>query len=717
MQSADTKKILAAHSILGDRLTALEKAHDIKPSLKRDYSEDKVETSPSVQSVVPTETEPVMESDDAAATTPETWSDHRTGAHNLILLWPSVRPFFKDMREYDRSYVTEAEERGIIRINGKGQGVEDQETAIPPGPASPARGPGGPGSPARSEDSHDSAPTPREGLWGRGYISSVSTTASRTYGMQGGLLADGTLDISTTTVNSLFDSFMKHMYIMHPFLDRKRTRRMVDTFIKYYSPSGISGPGFATSGRHQANGESGRGTKRARSDDGPIKTATPISENSTKTPLQIEHSPANAIVLMILALGKICQCTEPLPGVLGDKTSSVQSLPPVTNGNPTSSPLPMQFKPPPFSPRTTPNAQSTPSDGSRVESRSRRQSLDASVSGGNNAKNIEFVPGLAYYAKGAEIIGGHFDGSDLMHAQMFLLSALYKGQLARVKESAGSLFLAGKICQQLVIRHKLYRQRGAEKLELLEVQEILKDRRKRGILLAASTCLQLEADILAEMSYPPSPVQAIESYMMPLCPDTEDDEYWPADQAQAMGAEIQQDIDIFQYYISQLYLRRRLNNAHQVLYGHVLRNQSVENVRESLQAQQREIQHFRQCLTERLSWSDDDPPASNILAARLRAKWYGASYVIHRPFLDYALHIMPRVGTGECTVEEAARDAEGKPRDQADIMLFKSMQSMPDEEIWAATKQCIAAALQSTVALDGMSGRLIVTNIHGTAHA
>jgi hypothetical protein len=90
--------------------------------------------------------------------------------------------------------------------------------------------------------------------------------------------------------------------------------------------------------------------------------------------------------------------------------------------------------------------------------------------------------------------------------------------------------------------------------------------------------------------------------------------------------------------------------------------------------------------------------------------------VINRPFLDYALHIMPHVKDGQ-TVESVAVDVHRNPRDKAEIHLFKAIQLMGEGEVWAACRRCIEAAMQSTIALDGVPDRLVVTNIHGTAHA
>ena len=68
-------------------------------------------------------------------------------------------------------------------------------------------------------------------------------------------------------------------------------------------------------------------------------------------------------------------------------------------------------------------------------------------------------------------------------------------------------------------------------------------------------------------------------------------------------------------------------------------------------------------------------------------------------------------------MEESAVDANAKSRDAADIHLFQAISGMPDKEIFQAAKRCVEAAMHSTEAFDMVADRLIVTNIHGTAHA
>lgn len=52
------------------------------------------------------------------------------------------------------------------------------------------------------------------------------------------------------------------------------------------------------------------------------------------------------------------------------------------------------------------------------------------------------------------------------------------------------------------------------------------------------------------------------------------------------------------------------------------------------------LEDWRRVLPPTLAWSDDDPPATDINVARLRAKYYGSIYVILRPYLRIANHFI-----------------------------------------------------------------------------
>ena len=642
--------------------------------------------------------------------------DHRTAPHKLILLWPSVRPLLQeaDVLVSD-SYVMEAEDRGILKLYTRGEGIDQHDGTQPGGPASPAR------SEESGEGTQGSASTPEESEWGTGFPQTPmsDTRRSEPY-CAGGLKPDGSLDLDPGTINALYESYIKNIHIMHPFLDKQRLRKLFDSFIRKYS---TGHPSLRQKFAVGNGSDTERPLKRQRSNGSTATGMTGQDSNYIRREL-IERSPGNAIVWLVLALGKICLHKEPLKALASDGRPNANTvISHELTGNPGltgSSPFSVAIKPSPRSPNSTSMAHPTPPsiDGiMRIESRSRRNSMDGPQTSG--ARNLDVTPGLAYYAKAAEILGDQGDGNDLVHAQMFLLAGLYKGQLARVKESMSWIIMAGRASMMLLDRYKLYNHNywtayGDIRKQHEQGQARIKDKRHNLIVLASWTCLQLESDILAELRLPSSGIQTIENML--LMPrgmgDNEMENYegFEADSSRESSDRI------LLFYSAQAYLRRRLNQVHKEMYGDTCLNQTLTQVREMLSGHESILGDWRDTLPPNLQWHDNDRPAADILEARLRAKYWGARYVINRPFLDYALHIMPHARDGR-SIESVATDVHGNPRDKAEIHLFKAIELMGEEEVWQASKRCIEAAMQSTIALDGVPDRLIVTNIHGTAHA
>ena len=126
-----------------------------------------------------------------------------------------------------------------------------------------------------------------------------------------------------------------------------------------------------------------------------------------------------------------------------------------------------------------------------------------------------------------------------------------------------------------------------------------------------------------------------------------------------------------------------------------------------------------------LAWNDDDPPASDINVARLRAKYYGTIYVILRPYLRIANHF----------IDFPPTDASARASHQNSNRNVHLLVNLTDDQrsIIGVAVKCINAAIQSTIAFDrvgALSGskyvkfdanartrRLVVTNIFGTLHA
>jgi hypothetical protein len=155
--------------------------------------------------------------------------------------------------------------------------------------------------------------------------------------------------------------------------------------------------------------------------------------------------------------------------------------------------------------------------------------------------------------------------------------------------------------------------------------------------VASWTCLQLESDILADVRLPSSGIQSIENVL--LMPqnlgDNEDDTHDP----HGMMNSYDDNNTILIYYCAQLFMRRKLNQIHREvrnlqvfrlhpcaeypqIYGSECLNAPLEHVREVLRGYEHILRSWRESLPLGYRWVDEDPPATNILSARLRAKYW-----------------------------------------------------------------------------------------------
>ena len=134
-------------------------------------------------------------------------------------------------------------------------------------------------------------------------------------------------------------------------------------------------------------------------------------------------------------------------------------------------------------------------------------------------------------------------------------------------------------------------------------------------------------------------------------------------------------------------------------------------------------------------WDDNDHKSRKINEARMRAKYYGAKYIIHRPALRYALNHSRSVSTPQGQLSESPTTVPGHSSQHASpalqhnhpttTLLRRNSEMGPprrtsetlDPRIRQAAEVCIQAAIRSTTVFDAVSGRLIITNIFGTAHA
>lgn len=202
---------------------------------------------------------------------------------------------------------------------------------------------------------------------------------------------------------------------------------------------------------------------------------------------------------------------------------------------------------------------------------------------------------------------------------------------------------------------------------------------------------------------------------------------------------------VMESYGAQLFLRKHLNQLHNMFYdpensrANITPMKYTSNVSKapkfpSVYSAAKEANQFstlEACETNlnpfptvapNMAWREDDPPATEILGARLRAKYYGAQVITYRPFVLNLLEHSAR-----------SNSAPVPPADKLPLGGFKASVGAPqvnsnatrmedvDPKVLGYARSCIKALIKSTTAFHGLGDpgkdRLIVTNIWGTAHA
>lgn len=499
----------------------------------------------------------------------------------------------------------------------------------------------------------------------------------------------GGLILDAQVVDQYFKSYMANIHILHPFLEARVLRDMITLFKKRYSWDFAP---LATSRNVSTN-------KRKRDADGspgsfehPSSSAPPRMRRSPNDRVEIEHSITNAIVLLVVALGKICAHKGPLPGCAQTTTMSTS-----TPHNHFSDGLIALSN----------SAPSSPAHG-RI---GRLGEVQANVSSPADpqGKNMDVVPGLAYFAQGADILGELPGGSSVSHVQANILAGLYMGQLARILPAHYYFSNASRGCIVLI-----------ESTEYKD-KENMKQAKRNLINFAFWTCLQLESDILAEVELPPSGITRYEGQMHQELPSrvTLD----PIQESSDMEAALR-------FYSYQVSLRRELNRVHKALYvdkaldGFDLPTKTVQRVLEE------NLESWRSSLGA-FNWEDAHHKSHDINVARMRAKYYGAKYIIHRPALAFALYHLsgstPRHRPSESPMGAPSSQQPSPamhhptpdsryPRAGSEMRPPSKVSDLPDW-IKQSAKTCIDAAIRSTTVFDSVPDRLIITNIFGTAHA
>ncbi|GKT91242.1 C6 zinc finger domain-containing protein [Colletotrichum tofieldiae] len=608
----------------------------------------------------------------------------------MLLSWPGIKEMTQGILEregvkYPQEYpIAQEEKRGVLRLYGRGEGGGQDRT--PPGTgatgatsaferSSAAEAFGTVDAIDDSFSETGNSPSPGE-AWGQ--VGGLSPPTSVGY-TSATLVGDGHPDFAEETVKSYVHSFEKHILSLHPILPlgdlRTLVKRFLDSLAQTEKKTKPQAPGVAKFVPPTNFPEMSNKRKRSPAGDQPDEPV-PLPRKPGRPHRTIE----NALVLVILALGKICQHDSKIPDLPRDHQEHNHSSPANRNGYPSSPGA--QASPPSYSAHSHSSGLPSPKEQNNSLP-SRRQSMQGSgalKTGQSLRRNYDIIPGLEYFAYASDIMGNHMAGWTIKHAQTFIFAGLYYGQLGRVLESDAMFFNAARALNMIM-------RRDMSRFFKMGVYNPPEKKRDNSVLLAFWSCLQLEK-----------------------CQDYEEQMPWP--NMKLMDPDF--SVRVRDSYIGQLYLRKTLNTIHNLLYDPKEQHVSVYEKMRKVQALEQQLRSMT-------------PPATDLLDARLRAKYWGARVIIYRPFIRFILEVSERLkqrsdDSGMLNKENVGAIGVFNPHDASALVGHGSHgirgHDELDPEVKAWAERGIKALIQSTRAFHGVDNkRLLVTNIFGTAHA
>lgn len=620
--------------------------------------------------------------------------NHTTLA-SLLLDWPSIRELTKHHVEREGiKYISEfpirqEQNRGPLIVYGRGEdGVQARH--VDHGTVDMV-----------DEISEPSSPSPGADF---GHLGGMSPPDNVEY--KGGVLGfDGNPDFSESKVWTYVKSFEENMLNMHPVIQPRMLHAWVRQFLDNLptvqskaQKTPAAKPAFAISSNtptSMANEVTGAKRKRSPEPEGANTTSPSQNREKEAKSGKPRRTLVNAVVLTVLALGKVCLHRDQVPDVVHPPDNQYHGSPASRNGIP---PSPSQASPPNYGGHTH-STQQSPHDYPDRGSQSRRPSIHGSNSvraGFNLKKNYDVIPGLEYFAYASDILGNHMGSyNNLKNVYANVFAGLYMGQLARPLESFAYIHQASHKLQ-ILLRPSLDRLRTFKKN-----REFIQETKYNQLALAFWTCLQLESDLIAELQLPPSGLLSYEEDM-------------PPPNMLLVTGFSQRVLDS---YPGQLYLRKHLNSIHRMFYApddpakagpDQFRN--VDLVADSVSGM-----HW---VAPSFAFREDDPPADEILAARLRAKYWGAQTITYRPFIRQILQFSHSLNHHPTSPNPPTgtefRDGIIAP------MIHPNTKSLGDIEpsVVELARKGIKALVESTRPFHNLGDkRPLITNVFGTAHA
>ncbi|KAI8406207.1 hypothetical protein FOFC_13676 [Fusarium oxysporum] len=617
--------------------------------------------------------------------------NHTTLA-GLLLEWPSIRELTKHHVEregvrYISEYpISQEQNRGVLIVYGRG---EDSH------PSRQVREPTDHGNLDMADDSSDMASPSPAADWGQ--LGGLSPPDQVEY--KGGVLVDDNPDFSEPKVWAYVESFKENILNMHPIIQPKLLDYWVRHFLDYLPASQprsatpqIRKLDFAMARGSQTLYVPGSKRKRPPEPDG----AEPPMSAPTRTG-RPDRSIHTALVLTVLALGKVCLHRDNVPDAVLPVEPPSHDSPVISNGG--FRPSANRGSPSEYSshPHSSGLPSPKPEEGEKPDKYESSRGVDAFRTGHSPKKNYEVIPGLEYFAYATDILGNHtgaYNNMKNVYANIF--AGLYHGQLGRPMESFAFIHRASHKLQVIMrpSRDKMRR--------IKPNSEFIQETKYNQLDLTFWTCLPLESDLIAEMQLPPSGLLSYEDDM-------------PHPNMSLLKGFNQRILDS---YPGQLYLRTHLNRIHRMFYApedpakpgkDKFRNVGV--VSDAVSGM-----HW---VAPSFAFREDDPPADDILAARLRAKYWGAQVITYRPFLRQILQFSHSIKNHASSLNFPSVSSELRQDITAPVIHPKARTHGDiDPQVVELAKKGIKALIESTRAFHGLGDRRpIITNVFGTAHA
>ncbi|KAM0361002.1 hypothetical protein ACHAPK_011813, partial [Fusarium culmorum] len=424
------------------------------------------------------------------------------------------------------------------------------------------------------------------------------------------------------------------------------------------------------------------------------------SEPATPAPQRAgrpDRSIHSALVLTVLALGKVCLHRDNVPDIFHSTEPTLpHGSPAIRNG--AIPPSPNQGSPPGYSSHPHSSGLPSPKEPER-NIHSRRSSIrgvDRFRSGYSLKKNYEVIPGLEYFAYATDILGNHLGAYNMKNVYANIFAGLYHGQLGRPMESFAFIHKASHKLQ-VIMRPSL------DKMRRIKLNsEFIQETKYNQLALTFWTCLQLESDLIAEMQLPPSGLLSYENDM-------------PHPNMTLLEGFDQRILDS---YLGQLYLRTHLNSIHRMFYAPEDPAKAVKDKFRNVGVVSDAVSGI-DWVAPSFAFREDDPPADDILAARLRAKYWGAQVITYRPFIRQILQFSHSIKNHASSPNFPSVSSEFR-QDVTAPVIHPEARTIGDidPQVLELAKKGIKALIESTRAFHGLGDkRPIITNIFGTAHA